>query len=518
MISSAVWIVEWLKRIWGTNHRLVASATSDRPLWDIDGWGEETRLLTAFDNMAIGAAFIASDGHFLRVNEFLCNMMGYSAKELSDNRIQALLFKAEQDDWNHICLMVSKSSSLIRVERCYRHKLGHAVWANVTLTPLRRYQEKTLSFFLQFQDITIYKQIEEQSVQSELLLKGIVAGTPDAVFVKDLRGRYLIINSLGAKLYGKPVEDIIGKSDSDLFSIEESQREIEIDDQVMKNGQNRAYEVAITIDGVTKAILFTKTPFLNPAGGVIGVVVVARDITEHQRASENLENSRAELRALSARLQSVREEERLRIAREIHDELGQVLTGLKLDLVSFTKKISESLNKADWDALKGRGQGIVNLINSAILTVRKISTELRPGLLDAVGLTAAIEWQAKEFETRTGIKCKLKLPHETVVVDQHRSIAIFRIFQEILTNVARHSRATEVSVSIEKRDSGLFLEAKDNGRGIRANEFSNPKSLGLLGMRERALLLGGEVTIRGIPSKGTIVTLRIPFETKWEQS
>ena len=130
-------------------------------------------------------------------------------------------------------------------------------------------------------------------------------------------------------------------------------------------------------------------------------------------------------------------------------------------------------------------------------------------MLDAVGLTAAIEWQAKEFESRTGIRCKLKLPSENIILDQNRSIAVFRIFQEILTNVARHSQATEVNINIEKREAVLFLEARDNGRGIKANEFSNPKSLGLLGMRERALLLGGEVSIRGVQSKGTIVTLRV---------
>ena len=108
MISSEVGIVEWLKRIWSNNHKLVAPTNHDRPLWDIDGWGEETRLLTAFDDMVIGAAFIASDGHFLRVNECLCKMLGYSAKEFSENKVQAILDKAEPDDWNHICSMVSK--------------------------------------------------------------------------------------------------------------------------------------------------------------------------------------------------------------------------------------------------------------------------------------------------------------------------------------------------------------------------------------------------------------------------
>jgi signal transduction histidine kinase len=263
---------------------------------------------------------------------------------------------------------------------------------------------------------------------------------------------------------------------------------------------------------VTRAFLFNKTPYRNYLGQIVGLVVVARDITEHQRAAENLENSRSELRALSAQLQSVREEERMRIAREIHDELGQVLTGLKMDVVSLTKRMAEANAQTDWQQLKERSQAIAVLINNAILTVRKISTELRPGLLDAVGLTAAIEWQAKEFEKRTGIKCELNLPQSNVVLDQNRSVAVFRVFQEILTNVTRHAQASKVSVVLEEQGTYLFLEARDNGRGIKASEFSNPKSLGLLGMRERALLLGGEFNIRGVRGKGTTVTIRIPLE------
>ena len=504
--------MEWFKRFWGSNTVAQTPLSRDKSRWDVGGWGEETRLLTALDDMAIGGALISLDGRFLRINESLCKLLGYSYTELLESKVQDISGQGDLADWNHLYYLLAKTSNSIRIEKCYQHKAGYPIWVNLTLSLAR--DSRSHCLLSQFQDITYYKRLEDTSLHSQLLLRGIVEGIPDAVFIKDLEGRYLAINKLGARLYGKTIDEIIGKSDSDIFSSDESQRELEIDRSVIKNGEGKVYELAITTDGMTKVMLFTKTPFLNQRGEILGVVVVARDITDHQRASENLENSRAELRALSARLQSVREEERLRIAREIHDELGQVLTGLKLDLVSFTKKISESLSRVEWDPLKNRSQEIVNLINSAILTVRKISTELRPGLLDAVGLTAAIEWQAKEFENRTGIKCKLKLPHETFIIDQHRSIAIFRIFQEILTNVARHSQATEVSVAIDKNDIELLLEAKDNGRGIRANEFSNPKSLGLLGMRERALLLGGELVVRGIPAKGTIVTLRIPFETR----
>lgn len=512
MILSAIGIVERLKRVWfGKASFAERKSHVDLDILGIVGWDEEGRLLTALGEMAIGGALLASDGRFLRVNWSLCEMFGYSSDEFLNINIQSITPADEPNDWSQLYQLFSRSSDPVKVEKCYQHKLGHLIWVSLTLTPIRNNQEKSLSFIAQFHEITKYKRLEDVFWQNQLLLKGVIEGIPDAVFVKDRMGRYLIINRLGARLHGKREEEIIGKHDTELFPIEDIQQTIDIDREVMESGEGRVYELAVTIEGRTRAILFTKTPFLSQAGNIIGVVVVARDITEHQRASENLENSRVELRALSARLQSVREEERMRIAREIHDELGQVLTGLKIDIVSLTKRISDSVSKEDWVILKDRAQEITDLINNAIQTVRKISTELRPGLLDAVGLTAAIEWQAKEFESRTGIKCKLKLSHERISLDQHRSIAVFRIFQEILTNVARHSQATEVGVSIEERESELFLEATDNGRGIKANEFSNPKSLGLLGMRERALLFGGEVSVRGVPGKGTTVTVRVPF-------
>lgn len=509
MNSSAAWIVDWLKRIWLGKATFTKPPTRDKfwEKWD-EGYKEQ-KLFSFYQELGIAAAHVESSGKFKQVNSLLCEMMGYTTAEILSKSVQNVFF-LENDEWEQAC----KLHNRIELEKCCQHKQGNDLWVNLTISPVNDLEKQSTSYLLQVRSTSKYRQVDESFSQGQDLLKGVIEGIPDAVFVKDLVGRYLITNAAGALLYGKPEAEIIGKLEDEFFSTDEAQKTVEIDRQVIHDGKRVTYKLAATSEGVTRVILFTKTPFLSRENKIIGIVVIARDITEQQRASENLENSRAELRALSARLQSVREEERLKIAREIHDELGQVLTGLKLDLVSFIKKASESMNKATWELLKERSQGIVNLINNAILTVRKISTELRPGLLDAVGLTAAIEWQAKEFETRTGIKCKLKLPYEHITLDQHRSIAIFRIFQEILTNVARHSQATEVSIVLERRDIDLVLEAKDNGRGIRANEFSNPKSLGLLGMRERALLLGGDVAIRGIPNKGTAVTLRIPFENK----
>lgn len=515
MSSSTVGILEWLKRVWlGKKSSASRIDVGQFIAFEPIAKNDEDILFVAFGRADIGAAVISSDGKFLRVSQSLCEALGYSTQELVIKNFSEIICSGEHIDWNRLLQHFAKATDPFRLERGFESKNGQIVWMSMIVTPIRGHQRRSVSYLTQFHDITKYKLTEQIVHHSQNLLQGIIEGIPDAVFIKDSEGRYLIVNNKGARLIGHSVKEVIGRTDTELLTPEEARWVLSLDGQTPENVEVAVYELALTVEGQTRAFLFTRTPYLNQTGKLSGVVVVAHDITGHQQAAEHLENSRAELRALSARLQSVREEERMRIAREIHDELGQVLTGLKIDVVSLGKKISEAMLKNDWGQLKDRTQSIANSINTAILTVRKISTELRPGLLDAVGLTAAIDWQAKEFEKRTGIKCKLKFPQGNIALDQSRSIAIFRIFQEILTNVTRHSQATEVSVGIEEGDSELFLEAVDNGRGITASEFSNPKSLGLLGMRERALLFGGEVSIRGAQGKGTTVVVRIPLEKK----
>jgi signal transduction histidine kinase len=223
--------------------------------------------------------------------------------------------------------------------------------------------------------------------------------------------------------------------------------------------------------------------------------------------SERLRESEEKLRRLAAHLISVREEERAHIAREIHDELGQVLTGLKMEVTWLAKRLREK-------ALIEKTDSMCKLIDSTVQTVRKIATGLRPEMLDDMGLVAAVAWQSKEFQKRTGIRCRSKLPPETAKLDIDISTTMFRIFQEILTNVARHSRATRVDIDLAVTDERVSLEVTDNGVGIPDSEVHGKKSLGLLGMHERALLFGGEVGISGSPGHGTRVCVSIPIRGK----
>ncbi len=220
--------------------------------------------------------------------------------------------------------------------------------------------------------------------------------------------------------------------------------------------------------------------------------------------SERLRESEDKLRRLAAHLISVREEERAHIAREIHDELGQVLTGIKMEVGWLQKRLKEP-------ALLEKCDSMAKLIDSTVQTVRKIATGLRPEMLDDMGLIAAVGWQAKDFQKRTGIRCRAKLPPEGTKLDLDISTTAFRIFQEILTNVARHSRATRVDIELTVTEELLKLGVVDNGVGIASSELNGRKSLGLLGMQERALLFGGQVGITGTPGHGTSVSVQIPI-------
>jgi len=233
-------------------------------------------------------------------------------------------------------------------------------------------------------------------------------------------------------------------------------------------------------------------------------LVLAKDVTEQKLASEQLRVSAEQLHELAGRLHLVREEERTRIARELHDQLGQTLTAIKLDISWVAGKLPQGETR-----LTEKIQSVLDVADSTIALVRKIAAELRPLALD-LGLLSAIEWQAQEFQARTGMECELKLPQQDVALDENRLSAVFRILQEALTNVARHSGASRTCILLEKHPRDLILEVRDNGRGLLADPMSC-ESLGLMGMRERALFVGGELSFHSNPGEGTVVRARIPF-------
>jgi signal transduction histidine kinase len=233
------------------------------------------------------------------------------------------------------------------------------------------------------------------------------------------------------------------------------------------------------------------------------------ELAERELSEQRLRASEENLRALAKHLQSVREEERIHIAREIHDELGQALTGLKFELNSFARHYESDTADARQEKQQALNVAIDRIINS----VRRIASGLRPEVLDEIGLAAAFEWQAREFQRRTGIRCHVNIPARFADPDKDRSTALFRIFQELLTNVARHANATRVNVTLAEGEAALALCVEDNGRGIKETEAQSPRSLGFLGLRERVLAFGGTIDVKGDEGKGTKVCVSIPVIT-----
>jgi len=241
------------------------------------------------------------------------------------------------------------------------------------------------------------------------------------------------------------------------------------------------------------------------------LVRALRYAIERHRAERRLRQSTEQLRALTGHLETVREEERTRIARELHDELGQMITGLKMDVSWLSNRLGDASQIEDTSPLLEKTRSMTVLIDRTIVAVRRLISELRPAILDHLGLVAALEWQAGEFQQRTGIRCEFVCLLKKVTLSSAETTALFRILQEALTNVTRHAKAAKVTIKLEQERDALRLAVEDNGRGIMEHEAAGLSSFGLIGLRERVALLGGKIVLQGRPGKGTTLTAQIPL-------
>jgi PAS domain S-box-containing protein len=372
------------------------------------------------------------------------------------------------------------------------------------------------------QDITDRKQVEEALQKRESLLQKIFDILPVGLWFADKDGKLLRGNSAGVKIWG--AEPKVAPAEYSVFKARRlpSGEEIAPEDWALVHTVRERVTVVDemleidTFDGKKKVILNYTAPVLDDQGALQGAIVVNLDITSRKQTEEELRTSRLQLRALAMRLQQIREEERIMIAREIHDEMGGGLTGLKMDLSWLLRKMGDADPGEARVALMDKIHTSNALIDQMIHVVRRISADLRPSVLDDLGLVAALSWQAQEFTSRTEIQCEFVTSLDYVNLDDETATGVFRVFQEALTNVMRHSGATKVAVVLQEGERSLFggeslvLEIRDNGRGITEEEILNPESLGLLGMKERVLAFGGELSIRGDPDGGTTLILKIP--------
>ena len=249
-------------------------------------------------------------------------------------------------------------------------------------------------------------------------------------------------------------------------------------------------------------------------GNPLRVFGATQDVTELKRAEEKLKATSEQMRSLSARVQAAREEEGARIAREIHDELGSALTGLRWGLDEIDSILSTAAPKGEANTARRKIAALKTLVEGTVQTVRRISSELRPSILDDMGLVVTLEWETQKFEARTGITCHVDSFVKDVHLTREQSTAVFRIFQEALTNIIRHADATTVDITVKEQKGEFVLQVEDNGKGMQEAAISGTESLGLLGMRERAHLIGGDVSITSGEGRGTVVAVHVPIAVK----
>jgi two-component system sensor histidine kinase UhpB len=352
------------------------------------------------------------------------------------------------------------------------------------------------------------RRAEETVQQSESKYRSLVELTSDWIWEVDQSGVYTYVSPKVKDLLGYEPEELIGTRPFELMPPDEGRRvnasfaSIAASKETFEGLEN----VNLHKDGREVVLETNGVPILDTDGNLMGYRGIDRDITERKRTEEELKNSRQQLRDLAKHLVVLREHERTKIAREVHDELGQRLAVLKMDTFWLARHLPKK-QKAFLD----KTEAMLGLVDSTIQSVKRISTELRPGLLDDLGLASAIEWQAEEFQKHTGIECRPTLVMREISLDMERSTAIFRIFQEAITNVARHAGATRIMAKLEEGDSQIVLTVKDNGKGFGEKDMSKVGAFGLMGMRERAYAFGGEMDIEGIPGRGTTVTVTIPI-------
>jgi len=359
------------------------------------------------------------------------------------------------------------------------------------------------------------KRAEKALRESEERLRTIIEASLDVIIAVNAEGRLVLFNGAAQELFQYSEEEALNQPADILLREEICKIHQERLEKFLKRGVGRCGHIGRRMEKFFRrkdGSLFEAEVSMSGGrfDGLRLVVLAIHDITSRKRAEEELLASREQLRALAGRLQAVREEERTRIAREIHDELGGALTGLKIDFSLLTRAALKIENETVRTSLLAGMDSMNESVDSTIQTVRRIAMELRPGVLDDLGLVAALEWQLKDFEKRTGIRCEFFPPEEDIGFDADLSTALFRIFQEALTNVARHSGATEVRVRLRADADSSTLEVEDNGKGIGKKKALSSKSLGLLGMRERAQMFGGRITVTGTPGTGTKVTVEIP--------
>jgi PAS domain S-box-containing protein len=447
---------------------------------------------------------------------------GYSAEEIIGRDNSAFYGREEiEKGIPRLNIRLAEEKGQHHREGLHRRKDGTRYWSEVTWTAIRNDKGHLQGYSVIVRDITERKRAQEKIAYQARLMED----SSDAIFATDADYRFVSLNKAAEALYGYTAAEVTGKPINDVLrNPMTDEKRADVRRELLEVGYWKGVVIYHTRNKEPKDIAISISRTQDDRGQVDGYIMVCRDMTERLKAeaklrqfNEELERqveaktielqlSNFELRDLTFRLQRVREEERRAIAREIHDELGQQLTGLKMDLSWIAKRLDSPATEQPRQKLRGT----MSLLDETIQTVRRIATDLRPSILDDLGLIAAIEWQSQEFEKRAGIRTVFQSTIPEMDFPPDIAIGMFRICQESLTNVARHASASQVSITLGPADCGVCMAISDDGKGLDPRR-GDRKTLGLIGMKERALMMGGTLVMGNGETNGFRLAVTVPL-------
>jgi PAS domain S-box-containing protein len=470
------------------------------------------RYADLYDFAPVGYLSLDADGVILETNLTATQMFGVTRSRLRRRRLSDFVMPEAQDTLYFHRQQVFAENTPCTCDLWMQRQDGTLFYAQLKSLARQEAAEAPWQWRLALVDLTALRlQAEERLAWTA----AIVESSNDVIIGTNPDGTIVSWNDAATRLYGYTAAEMIGRSIARLAPPDYSAGPLRLLALLQQNEPIEHYEAQrLTKDGRCITVSLTYSPIRDRHGGIVGVSMIARDITARKqrevqlRATEKaLRQSHAQLQRLARHQQHLQEQERAAIAREIHDEVAQTLTTLQLDIAWLAERLTT--DPTAHDSLQAMASQVAALDRS----MHRIAMELRPGLLDDLGLLAAMEWQLEETQRRTGLPYTFQVPAQEILLNADRRTALFRIFQEAVTNVVRHAHASHLTVHIVQDPEAVSLTVSDNGTGMTPAQLNDRAALGLLGMRERAQLWGGSVTIfTGQPGIGATVTVRMPYQ------
>ncbi|HVZ57697.1 MAG TPA: PAS domain S-box protein [Chitinophagaceae bacterium] len=497
----------WLVRLPDTSQVLIRGSIIDisaRKESEAALRESEAKYRAFFETSMDGILLTIPDGRVLAANPAACQILGMTEAEICQSGRFGLVDATDPN----LPYLIRQRELLGRAagELTFIRKDGSRFTGELTTTTFTNAAGEKRSSII-FRDISEKKKFEKELREAESMFRSLAERSLVGIYILQ-EGRYAYVNPRFAEIFGYTPQDLMQNFRIDTI-INPDDREL-VAENIRARIEGEVDSIHYEVSGIHKD---GSRLFLEIFGsrfqyaGKPAIIGTLLDITERKLAEQQIRDSLAEIRQLTEHLQDIREEERAHMAREIHDELGQYLTVLKMDVSWLNNHL-----RAGSQETRRKLEGLTQLIDETVKTVRRIASELRPSLLDDLGLVAAMDWHLHEFEARTGIRTEFRESGADLPLANPVKTGLFRIFQESLTNVARHAGASRVTVELQAGQGELTLRVQDDGKGFNPETIRRKKTLGLLGMKERCSMLRGSYELFSLPGQGTTITARIPLD------